>query len=72
MLVIQPDNYQVFSVAVKKLCFASEWISHVRYLQLSFQFTPAELLPTQVLRRTLGKAQPGHELNGKSKGWRQR
>lgn len=38
-------------------------------LQLSFQLALPEPLPPRFLRGTLGKSQPGHELDGK--GWRE-
>lgn len=44
----------------------------VMYLQLSFQLALPEPLPPRFLRGTLGKSQPGHELDGKGKGWREK
>lgn len=42
------------------------------YLQQSFHLTLSEPLPTWVLRGTLGKSQPGHELHVRKRDWREK
>lgn len=42
------------------------------YLQLSFQLALPGPLPTRFFWGALGKSQPGHELDGKEKGWREK
>lgn len=42
------------------------------HLQQSFHLTLSEPLPTWVLRGTLGKSQPGHELHVRKRDWREK